>query len=100
GIATSRLAILEASNCSNAVPIDRTAQTIGADSAPHSGTTATTSQPNELLVGFIETDTGFNSCTAGPGWTGQQAIATSKLFLETQVVSSVGTFDATATLGG
>ena len=100
GPTTARFVILEAGGCSNAAPVDRTAQANGASTVPDSGATATTSQANELLAGFIETDGGGNSCTAGSGWTQQQAIATSKLFLETRTVTSTGTFDAIATLGG
>jgi len=96
---TARFAILEASGCSNVTPIDKTAQADGTGTTPDSGATGATTQPNQLLVGFIETDGGGNSCTAGSGWTQQQAIATSKLFLETRIVTSAGSYNATATLG-
>jgi len=99
GSSTARIAILEASGCSNVTPVDRTAQGDGASTVPDSGATGTTTQPNQLLIGFIETDGGGSSCTAGPGWTQQQAIATSKLFLETRMVTSSGSYNAVATLG-
>jgi hypothetical protein len=100
GLATGRLTILEASGCSNVTPIDQMAQANGDSTGPDSGSTGTTSQPNDLLLGIVETDGGFNSISPGPGWTQQQAIATSKLFLETQSVATTGTYNATASLGG
>jgi hypothetical protein len=100
GLATGRLTILEASGCSNVTPVDQTAQATGENVSPDSGPTGTTSQPNDLLAGFIETDAGFNIISPGPGWTQQQAISISKMFLETQSVTTTGTFNATANLGG
>jgi phosphotransferase system IIB component len=55
---TGEAVIMEYSGLLTASPLDRTATAVGTNSSPTTGTTATTTQPNELWIGGI--------CLQGP----------------------------------
>ena len=82
---------------------DQSSVATGSSLTPNSGTTAATSQPNELIIGAFGANFSNNSFTAGTasGYTALAAASVSTFGLnldpEYQVVSSTGTYAANGT---
>src|SRR5438093_760910 len=88
--------------------LDKTASATGSSTSPSSGTTATTSQPSELLIGAIDVETRGDTFTVGSGYTSLASIssasngnATSNVTMnaEYRIVSATGGYAANGTLG-
>ena len=91
-----RAEMLEASGLDTTSPLDQTTSAAGTSAAPSSGSITTTTA-NQLLVCYVGTD-GGNSFTAGSGWTLQQANSDVAIQIETQIVSSIGTYAGTMSI--
>jgi hypothetical protein len=103
GTSTSlRVAGYEISGLAASSPLDKTAHASGNSISLASGS-ITTTQANEFVLGCLMTgnDIGSNPMTAGSGWTSDININTTNAILlaESQIVSSTGTFNATASIG-
>jgi fibronectin type 3 domain-containing protein len=81
--------------------IDLAAGATGTGTAFNSGTTPTTSQPSEILIGSIGTESGTTP-TWATGWTTLPPLAVSTDYLDTayRFVTTTGTYAATGTSGG
>jgi hypothetical protein len=84
--------------------LDKSAHSNGTGTALSSGSTATTSQANILLIGAGTIAAGSNfSWTAGSGYTLRSSVGTAATtgtgFLEDQIVAATGAYSATATSG-
>lgn len=96
-----RVAFIEIPNALTAASYDVSASNHAASgTAADGGTTATTGQANEEIIGFI-TAGANETFTAGAGYSivgVEPAAGTSRLVIVHQTVSSIGTYSATATL--
>lgn len=86
------------------VPLDQTAIGSGASNAPATGTTATTTQADELLLGGVCFDAAVTA-SAGTNYTGlataQNGSTTRRYaFAEYRIVNATGAYTATANLTG
>jgi len=94
--------VVEYSGVSPSSPLDQTNATV----ATGSGTTATatavtTTQANELLIGWFANFIPSNFTASGSGWgnTVNVTLSSTVLAATDKIVSATGTYDATATLG-
>jgi hypothetical protein len=69
------MVVREVSGADTSSPLDRTATVdTGATTSPTAGPTGTTSQANEMLLGFGTNDSGVNSYSVSTPWTQDQEI--------------------------
>ncbi len=89
------------------VATDKTSTAIGNSSSPSSGNTATTSQPDELLIGAVGVEDKSNTMTAGASFTnltqantGSGGGGSSNMIInsEYRIASATGAFAASGTL--
>ncbi len=96
----SGIAVHEYTGLASASPLDRTAGAGGETSSPSSGTTATTIQASELVIGAVGDDRVGTNYTAGAGFAIRQAIRSTTvadIATEDKVVSTTGGQTATFT---
>jgi hypothetical protein len=94
---TLQLAIAEYSGITTVSPLDQSTDTTGTSTSANSGN-VTTTQANELLIGFIDNATA-NGLTVTPtgGYTARQTV-NGNLVIMDQTVATTGSYAATATL--
>jgi fibronectin type 3 domain-containing protein len=92
---------LSADELAGVTGIDTSAGATASTAAFSSGTTSTTSQPAEILIGTLGTESGSAPVWAA-GWTALPALAISSDYLDTayRLVTTTGTYAATGTTKG
>jgi hypothetical protein len=95
---TQRVLCAEYSS-SPALELDRYSEATGSSTAPNSGTTATTTAANELLIGVIGTAFNGTVLTPGAGWTDRTETTGERMNFMERLVTSTGTYDASGTFG-
>lgn len=91
--------VAEYSGIATASALDKTATATGFGGTSNSGSTATTTQADELLIGVTSGTHTFGSYTPGSGWTERADITTGRPgHYQEKIVSSTGAYDSTATL--
>ena len=89
-----------------ASPVDKTSTSTGTSTSVSSGTTGTTTQASELLIGALGIDfsgNGTATLTPGSGYAALPANAISGswgIYPEYEIVSSTGAYSATGTMSG
>lgn len=92
----------EFAGCDTSAPLDKfTTLVEGASTAPLSGTSAATTQADELVVGFFGHTGATTTATAGSGYSNlvKNGVSTAWAFQESKIVAATGTQQAGATLG-
>jgi hypothetical protein len=93
---TMRFSIHEFSGVAKFLSVDKTSSSSGSSTSPDSGSKSI-SIPNELIFGAISTD-GAPSYTVGGSFTLLENVS-NKILTEYRIVSSTGSYSASATLG-
>lgn len=100
---TIRFAITEYSGVATSNAFDKVATATGSSTTPNSGATATTTQSDEVLHGYLDNadSTGAASFTQGSGYTKQEQLVVTghlKIGTEYKVVAATGAYSADTTL--
>lgn len=103
-VVTSRYLIAEYNGMQTSAILDKKATTDGAgvtSATPTSAATATTTNANDLILGFVVTGGAQGTISAGSGFTLREAtLETSRVALEDKIVTSTGAYTSSFNFTG